>query len=113
MIDFSVLEITYENLLNDKHDIREDKVIWRIKRDGEITYASIWPEIIYGAVPKFYIQEIPEKGTPPPFSEGKYYIALPHLTSAWGTTVIFTVENGKIKVIPNSELRKLKAENNP
>lgn len=113
LVNFSVLETSREKLLDKNHGLSQDKVLWQIKRDGNLIFASVWPEVTYGVVPKFYIQEIPEKGTPPPLSEGKYYIAWPYNTSTWGETVIFTIENGKIKVMPHSELRKLKAENNP
>ncbi len=100
--DFSIFEVPPENLDHDSspHAWSNDVVIWRIKKIGKRIRAYECPQITYAVVPSGFVQEIPDKGSPPKFEEGKIYAAFP--TGAVPIKfVTFTIRNGKVVELPN------------
>ncbi len=103
--DLLILEVPPENLDQDnsRHDFNKDIVIWQIRKMGQRIKPKECPRISYGIVPSGFVQEIPDKGSPPTLSEGKIYVAVPR-GSVPRKIVIFTVRNGKVVELPDNFL---------
>jgi hypothetical protein len=100
IVFFVVTEIAPDNqkLAPAQRDSRKDTVLWKIapdnlsSNDKNITQL---PDIIYGLVPKGFLQKTPETGVPPSLVEGRVYQAGGPAVDAHGGFVWFTIRDGK------------------
>lgn len=102
---FLVRELTPGEMVPpSRRPVLNSGIQWQIwPPDGAQGVADKWPPVTYSKLPLKFTQTIPEVGQPTALQEGKFYEAGGLASGANGSSIWFTIRNGKAVRIPKPE----------